>query len=67
MVLDLNPQIDIATKRDIRIVKVMNKGKAYFLKKPVQHPIIIDIANIPTVTTMITGIYSMNLLNAGLL
>lgn len=52
---DFKPQIEIATRRAMRTVKVMKMGRAYLLKKSVQHPITMDRASRPTETMMMIG------------
>jgi hypothetical protein len=52
---DFKPHIEIATRRAIRTVKVMKIGRAYLLKRSVQHPITIDRASKPTETMTIIG------------
>lgn len=64
---DLKPHMEIATRRAIKTVKIINNGKAYLLKKLVQQPMIRDTASIPTVTIMMTGVWRINWLNRGLL
>lgn len=56
IILDLNPQIEIATSIAIKSVKVKKRGRAYFLKKSVQHPITMETARRATDTTIIVAI-----------
>ena len=57
----------MATMMDIRRVKVMNKGSAYFLKKSVQQAITILNASKATESTTTTAVLANISLKVGLL
>lgn len=57
IVLDLNPQIVIATSKDIKMVKMVKIGRAYFLKQSVKHPITIERARRPMLTGKTNAIF----------
>ena len=65
--LDWNPQIEIVTNRDIRMVNMMNMGRACLLKKSVQQAMTIVTPIKHTDTTTIIAVLANIRWNAALL
>lgn len=55
IILDLKPQIEIATIIAIKNVKATKNGRAYLLKRSVQQPMTMDTASRATETTIIVA------------
>lgn len=67
MTFDWNPQIEIATNIDIKIVNRMKRGNAYFLNTSVQQEITRLNAMSPTDTKIITAVLIKMFLKVSLL
>jgi hypothetical protein len=67
IILDLKPQMDMATIRDMRRVNMMKRGRACLLKKSVQQAITSVMAINETDTTITTAVFMKIYWNLGLL